>query len=562
MQDPKKPSPEDKEEKLERKLSELHLKEAEARTRELAAKLNLPYINLTGLPIETEALILISEETARRGEIAVIHKTENELKVAAKNPADADAKKILADLEKQGFTVQVFVASDHGLEKAFERYQDLAKKKTEITGKVEITQELIDEFKRKAKSLDALKKIIGEVPPDEATHVLEAIIAGALQNDSSDLHLEAREKNSLLRYRIDGVLHDVVFLSSKTYNLVLSRIKLLAGMILNIRDRAQDGRFTIRLENVDVEVRVSIIPGPNGENIVMRVLNPKNINLSLKDLGFREDLYEFLEKEIERPNGMIITTGPTGSGKTTTLYAFLKEVTSPDVKIITLEDPIEYHLVGVTQTQVEAERGYTFAAGLRAILRQDPDIVLVGEIRDKETAEIAVHAALTGHIVFSTLHTNDAAGAVPRFIDMGTNPTILSAALIDIMAQRLLRRVCGECKESYSPSAEEKAKIKKALEVLPKEIKIPDITKDFKLSRGKGCTKCNGTGYKGRVGVYENIAVNAEIEKLITKSPSHAEVLEAARKNNFVSMYQDGILKVLQGMTTLEELEDVVGAPY
>lgn len=562
MKSPQKAPPEDKEEKLERKLAEVRLREEEARTEELAENLNLPYIDLTGLPIETEALVLVPEEAARQSKIAVIHKTEKELKVAAKNPSDEITKKILDDLKKQGFVIQVFVASEHSLKKAFERYQDLAKKKTEITGKVEITQELIDEFRQKAKSLDALKKIITEMPQDEATHVLEAVIAGALQNDSSDLHLEAREKNSLLRYRIDGILHDVVFLSSKTYNLILSRIKLLSGMILNVRDQAQDGRFTIRLENADIEVRVSIIPGPNGENIVMRVLNPKNINLSLKDLGFREDLYEFLEKEIKRPNGMIITTGPTGSGKTTTLYAFLKEVTSADVKIITLEDPIEYHLTGVTQTQVEAERGYTFAAGLRAILRQDPDIVLVGEIRDKETAEIAVHAALTGHIVFSTLHTNDAAGAIPRFIDMDTNPTILSAALIDIMAQRLLRRICSECQKPYSPSAEEKEKIKKALEGLPKQVKTPDMLKDFKLYKGQGCVKCNNTGYKGRIGVYENIAVNAEMEKLINKSPSHAEVLEAARKNNFISMYQDGILKVLEGITTLEELEDVVGAAY
>ncbi|TSC53729.1 MAG: type IV pilus assembly protein PilB [Parcubacteria group bacterium LiPW_39] len=562
MPEPKKPLLEDKEEKLERKLTEVRLKEEEMRTQDLAEKLGLPYINLTGLPIETEALVLIPEEIARQGKIAIIHRAEQELKAAVKNPDDAKTQKILADLKTRGFKTQVFIASDHGLAKAFSRYRDLAKKEVEITGKVEITQELINKFKQKAETLADLKKIITEVPPEEASHVLEAIIAGALQNDSSDLHIEARETNSLLRYRIDGVLHDVVFLSSKTYNLVLSRIKLLAGMILNIRDRAQDGRFTIRLEKVDVEVRVSVIPGPNGENIVMRVLNPKNINLNLKDLGLRDDLYEFLTKEIERPNGMIITTGPTGSGKTTTLYAFLKEVTSPDVKIITLEDPIEYHLIGVTQTQVEAERGYTFAAGLRAILRQDPDIVLVGEIRDKETAEIAVHAALTGHIVFSTLHTNDAAGAIPRFIDMGTNPTILSAALIDIMAQRLLRRVCPECKQQHSPSAEEKAKIKKALSGLPKEVKKPDMAKEFELWKGQGCARCNHTGYKGRIGVYENIAVTAEIEKLITKFPSHAEVLETARKNNFVSMYQDGILKVLQGITTLEELEDVVGTAY
>ncbi len=556
-----KKSSENKKEKLERRLTELRLKEEETRTEELAGKLGLPYINLLGLPIENEALTLLPEEKARLGRMAVIRKAEKILKVIVCDPADENTKKNLDDLKDKGFETQVFIVSEHGLEKTLARYKDLIKKETEITGKVEITSKLIEELKQKAKSLADLKKIIEEAPQEEASRILERVIAGAIQNDSSDIHVEAKETNSLLRYRIDGILHDVVFLSKKTYNLIVSRIKLLSGMTLNIHDRAQDGRFTIRLEESDIEVRVSIIPGPEGENVVMRVLSPKKINLSLKELGFRKDLYDFIEKEIRRPNGMIITTGPTGSGKTTALYTFLKEVTSPDVKIITLEDPIEYHLSGITQTQVEPERGYTFAAGLRAILRQDPDIVLVGEIRDKETAEIAVHAALTGHIVFSTLHTNDAAGAIPRFIDMGANPTILSAALIDIMAQRLVRRICTECKEAYYPSEEEKAKIKKALEGLPKQVEVPDISKGFKLFKGKGCDKCNHIGFRGQIGVYENITVNAEMERLITKFPSHADVLEVAKKTGFISMYQDGILKVLAGITTLEELEDIVGVP-
>jgi type IV pilus assembly protein PilB len=256
---------------------------------------------------------------------------------------------------------------------------------------------------------------------------------------------------------------------------------------------------------------------------------------------------------------MIVTTGPTGSGKTTALYAFLKEVTDPEVKIITLEDPIEYHLTGVIQTQVETEQGYTFANGLRAILRQDPDIVLVGEIRDRETAEISIQAALTGHVVFSTLHTNDAAGAIPRFIDMGANPTILSAALIDIMAQRLLRRICVSCKKEHKPTEEEKGKIKRALQGIPKTVALPEISGGFKLYRGQGCSICNKTGYKGRVGIYEIIPVDAEVEKIITRSPSHAEVTELIRKKGFVSMYQDGILKILEGVTTIDELESVVG---
>jgi len=547
------------EEKLDTKLAEVRKNEEEKQARALAKKSGLPYLDLTTLPIGTDALILLEEKDARAGKMAAISKIDETLKIVAVEPSNPKTKEILAGLEHRGLQTQIFIVSNHSLKKALDSYRDIAKRGKEITGQVEITGELLARLQQEIKGLEDIKKIIEEMPQDEATHILEVIIAGALKNDASDIHLEAREANSLLRYRIDGILHDVVFLSLKIYNLLLARIKLLSGMVLNVRDQAQDGRFTIRLQSSDMEVRVSIIPGPNGENIVMRVLNPKSINLNLKDLGFRQDIYDFMEKEIRRPNGMIITTGPTGSGKTTALYAFLKEVTDPEVKIITLEDPVEYHLTGVTQTQVEAERGYTFAAGLRAILRQDPDIVLVGEIRDKETADISLQAALTGHIVFSTLHTNDAAGAIPRFIDMGANPTVLSAALIDIMAQRLLRRICSDCKKEYEPNAEERAKIKAALSGLPKTVNVPHLAENFKLWRGAGCPKCNKTGYHGRVGIYEIIPVNAEIEKLITKAPSHAEVLEVAKKNNFVSMYQDGVLKVIEGVTTLEELEDIVG---
>jgi len=547
------------EEKLASKLTEVRRQEEDKYARDLAKKLNLPFIDITVLPIETDALVLIDETTARQGKMAVIKKTDSNIKIALENPENPISKKVIADFAARGIKCSLFISSSHGLTKAFDRYKEITKKSKEITGQVQITEEILTQFQKEFETLADIKTKIEGMRQTEATHVLEAMIAGALKNDASDLHLEGRETNALIRYRIDGILNDVVFLPLKTYSLVLSRIKLLSGMVLNVHDRAQDGRFTIKLKTTEIEVRVSIIPSPMGEDIVMRILNPKNINLSLKDLGFREDLYTFVEKEIRRPNGMIVTTGPTGSGKTTALYAFLKEVTEPEVKIITLEDPIEYHLTGVIQTQVETEQGYTFANGLRAILRQDPDIVLVGEIRDRETAEISIQAALTGHVVFSTLHTNDAAGAIPRFIDMGANPTILSAALIDIMAQRLLRRICASCKKEYKPTEEEKGKIKRALESIPKTVALPAISGDFKLYRGQGCSICNKTGYKGRVGIYEIIPVDAEVEKMITRSPSHAEVTELIRKKGFVSMYQDGILKILEGVTTLEELEDVVG---
>jgi len=552
---PKTPQKPTLEEKLNEKLILVHHQEEETKARLLAAKLNLPYINLTAIPINSDALFLISEKDAQAGKIAIISRTDRELKVAIEDPASETAKKILADLGKN-FSCQLFIASGHSLQQAIDRYKTTKQAGKEITGQVEISQETLSRLQKELASLEDIKKKIEGTPQDVATSILEIAIAGAMQNDASDIHLESKENGALFRYRIDGILHDVVFLSPQAYRLIISRLKLLSGMVLNVRDKAQDGRFTIKVDAADIEVRVSAIPGPKGENVVMRILNPKNINLSIKDLGFREDAYRFLMKEIQKPNGMIVTTGPTGSGKTTALYAFLKEVTDPEIKIITLEDPVEYHLDGVTQTQVEADQGYTFAAGLRAILRQDPDVILVGEIRDSETAEIAIQAALTGHIVFSTLHTNDAAGAIPRFIDMGANPTTLSSALIVMLAQRLLRRICKFCTEEYTPSAEEKTKITKALEGLPKEVIAPELTK---LSRGKGCAKCNNTGYKGRVGVFEIIPVDPDLEKLITKSPSHAEILKLVKSKGFVSMYQDGVIKILQKMTTFEELDGIVG---
>ncbi|HRY52244.1 MAG TPA: GspE/PulE family protein [Candidatus Portnoybacteria bacterium] len=546
------------EERLEEKLTEVVRQQEETRAKLLAEKSKLPYVSLTTMPVDSDAMLLISEKDAVAGKMVVIRKVENELKIAVADPNNPETKRVLDELDKK-YTHQLFIASNHGLQQILERYKTTKYKGRDITGQIEISEELLLKLKEELKSLEDIKKKVDGMPQAVATGVLEVIVAGAMQNDASDIHLETKEDGAVFRFRIDGVLHDVVFLSTKTYGLIISRLKLMSNMVLNVKDVAQDGRFTIKLSDMEIEVRVSIIPGPNGENVVMRLLNPKSINLSIKDLGIRNDAYEYLIKEIAKPNGMIITTGPTGSGKTTALYAFLKEVTNPEIKVITLEDPVEYHLAGVTQTQVEADRGYTFAAGLRAILRQDPDVILVGEIRDKETAEIAIQSALTGHIVFSTLHTNDAAGAIPRFIDMGANPTTLSSALIDILAQRLLRRVCKFCAEDYDATPEELEKIKKALEGVPATVAIPDYSKGIKLAKGKGCPKCNNTGYKGRVGVFEIIPINEELEKLIAKSPSHAEIVEMLKKTGFVSMYQDGVIKILEKKTTFEELDDVVG---
>jgi type II secretory ATPase GspE/PulE/Tfp pilus assembly ATPase PilB-like protein len=340
------------------------------------------------------------------------------------------------------------------------------------------------------------------------------------------------------------------------YNSLLSRIKLLSGIKLNISGKPQDGRFSIAFgKNTSIEIRTSSLPTEYGESLVLRILNPQSL-IEIKDLGLRKDLFETLQNEIQKPNGMIIMTGPTGSGKTTTLYAILKKIHNPNIKIITIEDPIEYHIKGISQTQVNETKGYNFANGLRAIVRQDPDVILVGEIRDRETVEIAIQAALTGHLVLSTVHTNDAVGTIARLIALGAHMPNIGPALNIAAAQRLLRKICPKCSALETPTDEEFKKIKEGLKRLPKSIELPKkIDKNLKIIKAKGCKFCNKTGYKGRIGIFEIIEIDDSMEKFIAKKPSTAEIKEKALSRGFVTMEQDGLIKILQGLTTIEELE-------
>lgn len=392
-----------------------------------------------------------------------------------------------------------------------------------------------------------------------ASEFLEAIISDGLSLLSSDIHLEPEESGVRLRVRIDGILKDVEDIGKESYNLILNRIKILADLKLNIRDIAQDGRFTVRETDVaDIEVRVSLNPSGFGETAVLRLLNPETIALSISDLGFRSDDAALMREELKRPNGMILVTGPTGSGKTTTLYACLKEVSSPDIKIITIEDPIEYHLTGIEQTQVDETAGYDFKNGLRSILRQDPDVILVGEIRDEETAEIALHSSLTGHLVFSTLHTNNAIGAVPRLLDLGIKTSVIGPALNIVIAQRLLRKLCLDCRSALEPSEELKIKIKSFLDGLPLKIDKPAFKKTS-LYQAVGCEKCNGTGYKGRIGIFELLKFDKEFASIITETVTEFDIEKTALSRGFVASQADGILKALQGVTSLEEVERQTG---
>jgi type IV pilus assembly protein PilB len=418
-----------------------------------------------------------------------------------------------------------------------------------IVGEVRISKEALE---KEIKNITVLKREIESVLDKETSKILDVILGGSIKLEASDIHIEPKEKEAKLRIRLDGILQDVIVFDRKIYEALLSRIKLLSGMKLNVYDRPQDGRFSVLMEKLPIEIRTSTLPAEWGESIVMRILNPKSL-ISLGELGLREDLLKIFKKEIKKPNGMIIVTGPTGSGKTTTLYAILKEIQSPEIKIITIEDPIEYRLEGITQTQVDPKAGYDFANGLRAIVRQDPDVILVGEIRDFETAQIAIQAALTGHLVLTTLHTNDAAGTVARLIALGEKPVNIAPAINMAVAQRLVRKVCKKCSVLEKPSEEELEKIKSGL----KNLKI-EIPKDLKIRKAKGCEDCNFTGYRGRTGIFEAFLVDDEMERFILTSPSISDLREMAQKKGMVTMYQDGLLKVMDGITTIEEVERVV----
>lgn len=404
-------------------------------------------------------------------------------------------------------------------------------------------------------NIASLAEAIAKAPGGATAELIKTIFGGAIKLNASDVHFEPEKDQIKIRVRIDGILHDVVGINEKIYHSLLSRLKLLSGLKLNITDRPQDGRFTIGFgaRGAPIEIRTSVIPAEYGESVVCRILNPQNL-ISLPELGLRKDLLTLFKREIKKPNGMIIVTGPTGSGKTTTLYAFLRTLQNPEIKIITIEDPIEYHLEGIEQTQVS--KNYSFANGLQSIVRQDPDVILVGEIRDAETTNIALQAALTGHLVFSTLHTNDAAGTIARLVALGAKPFNIGPALNLVIAQRLVRKVCPKCVKYHSPSPAEAAKIQKALTGLSESIAIPKI-KGAKIAKVQGCAGCNSTGYKGRTAIFEAMIIDSEMEDLIAQNPTVGQIRAAAAKRKMATMYQDGIIKVLQGVTTLEEVERV-----
>ncbi len=546
-----------------KKLQDIKEREAEDLAKILSARYKLPYIDMSTVSINTDALKLVEEKVAREAKIAGFQMTGKKVSFVILTPNNPNLETVLNNLKGRGFIPNLFMGSEKSLEKAWERYHEISKAAETKAGLVDISPELLTEVLSKTKGVEDIKAQIQELTTNNksqgVSRILEIIIAGSLATGASDIHMEPQEDVVRLRYRLDGILHDIDFFSHTVYKMIVSRIKLISALKLNIKKSSQDGRFTISTETKDVEVRTSVLPGVYGETIVMRLLDPGSISLELEDMGIEDKLLRIFNDEIRKPNGLILTTGPTGSGKTTTLYAFLKKANDSATKIITIEDPVEYHMKGVSQTQVNEDSGYTFLEGLRSALRQDPDVIMVGEIRDPETAKIAINSALTGHLVFSTIHTNDASGAIPRLVDLGVNPKIIGSALTLAIGQRLVRKLCKNCKKAIAPN-EEEGKIISIVSRLIKE-KRPEMQvpegKEIWIA-GDGCDICNGVGYKGRTGVFEAIMVDSDVNKVITEQVNDREIKSASKKQGILDMREHGILKVLHGETSMEELERVV----
>ncbi|MFH1078270.1 MAG: GspE/PulE family protein [Patescibacteria group bacterium] len=544
-----------KEETLKEKMGEIGLREKERQAQEKAASLGLPYIDLKGFPVAPEVLAMLPREEAERTRTVAFLKQEDEMRIATAKPgkeADAIAHRFATE---QSANVQVYFVSDPSMDAALKLYDALPEVKEVIYG-VRVDEEALKRFEEEIGDFRQLQERISKV---STTDVITLLIGAALKSGASDVHIEAEESDVKVRLRLDGLLQDAAKLPRESWKQMISRLKLLAGAKINVEGVPQDGRITIYLATEKIDIRVSFLPTAYGESVVMRILRPKAIALEFANLGIRGKALEQLTREIERPNGMVVTTGPTGSGKTTTLYAVLKKLNTPDVKIITLEDPIEYKLEGINQSQIDHEKKYDFARGLRSILRQDPDIVMVGEIRDLETAEIAIQASLTGHLVLSTIHTNSAAGAVPRFISMGVKPFLLAPSINAIIGQRLVRRLCKDCKVKAALLPAALAQVKATLGGIPKNSGYTvDLTKleFFAPPEGKNtCTTCNGLGYKGRVGIYEVLTMSKEIENLILSgNVSEYQMADAGAKQGMITMTQDGLLKALDGLTSVDEV--------
>ena len=539
------------EEKTQAVLKKMREVSIEEQASILAAKNGFSYIDLHVFPLNAEDIMLIPEEESKKFNVTLFSKKSTLCRFAILDPRNKAALEYLQALtEKHGWQMELYVVSEQSLRHAWGYYSKRTLLDTLDLVRVSLGESDLEKFEKDFGELISLK----EGHKLNASRSMEIILAGARKLHASDVHLEPEEEAIRLRYRIDGVLQEIGKLPLELYHLLLSRIKMIAKMRLNIRKEAQDGHFFVDLNDKRIDVRVSSIPGKHGESINMRLLSADDVIVDVTVLGLRGLAYEEVLKQVSKPNGLILNTGPTGSGKTTTLYTLLHHINQPDMKVITVEDPIEYTLPGIVQTEVSKNKDYTFATALRAIVRQDPDVILVGEIRDEETADITVNAALTGHLVFSTLHTNSAAASIPRFMELGVKPDFITASLNALIGQRLVRILCTHCKEAYSPARETIEAVLKLITIISPKAKISLPNKVESLFKAVGCAQCNFTGYRGRVGIFEVLTMTEEIIEIVNARGNEQKILRAALENGMITMTQDGILKALEGITTLDEV--------
>lgn len=537
--------------KYTHKAKEIKIKEIERSTKRISTDSGAPYIDLLSFSISPEALSLIDEkETTRLSTVCFFYDGKN-IRLGTTDYNNPEVRVLLENLGKKYFSKGIlYLISEHSLNHAIELYKAIPKPREIIRG-INIDEKDLDRYSEKFTSFRDVQDQIEKTT--QVTEIVTILMAAAIKTGSSDLHIEVEEKEIKVRFRIDGVLHDVATIKKELWERIALRYKILTKVKVNISNKPQDGRMSIFMKDERIDIRASFLPTAFGESIVMRLLKASTVGLGFEDLGIRDKAFKQLKREVERPNGMIITTGPTGSGKTTTLYAILKKLNKQETKIITVEDPIEYQLKGVNQSQISEK--YTFAHGLRSIVRQDPDIIMVGEIRDLETAEISIQAALTGHLVLSTIHTNNAAGTVPRFLSMGAKPFLLAPALNAMIGQRLVRRICENCKKEEKIDDEKLEKIKNILNKLSEDEKKDINFEKLKFFKGEGCDTCQSIGYKGRIGIYEILSTNKEIEKIILSgNVSEYDMSDIAIKNGMITMVQDGLLKAIDGITSIEEV--------
>lgn len=504
---------------------------------------------------------ILAREAAERYRMVILDKKGDTLKVGMIDPNNIEAQDALRFiLNQNNLRAEIYQIKEIDLANELKKY-DVAK-----AAIGEALKDIEEEKKKEAEklgNLSDLKKVEELFESAPVAKIVDVIVENAIEGEASDIHIEPEEKQVKVRYRVDGVLYSSLFLPKHVGPSIVSRVKILSNLKIDEKRKPQDGRFRIKYKGRNIDLRISTLPIAEGEKVVMRVLDESKSQVDLEGLGVWGRAKKILEEEILEPFGLILITGPTGSGKSTSLYTVLSMMDREESNIVTLEDPVEYRIPGINQSQIYPEINFTFATGLRSILRQDPDIIMVGEIRDTETAELTVHAALTGHLVLSTLHTNNAVGAIPRLVDMKVEPFLLSSCLRLVIAQRLVRRICDHCKEEVAPSKKIEETIRKILERIPEEQKrealkdIKDLN-NMKLYHGKGCDYCSHTGTRGRVGLFELIKVTDKMKKIIEQGDLRGEILwEEFNNQGSITMREDGVLKALRGVTTMEEVERV-----